>query len=722
MLKQLIILWTSSILLPLCAYADEGMWTLPLLKQQRFEQMQSLGLKLQDYDIYNPDSSSLKDAVVIFGSGCTGEMISPDGLVLTNHHCGYSQIQKHSSLEHDYLTDGYWAMTRNEELPNPGLSVTFIDRIEDVTQYVVSRLEKDNDSTGMNFLSTSYLNALAREKAGETFLNDNPGTEVEIRPFYDGNQYYMFTKKRYTDVRLVGAPPSSIGKFGADTDNWMWPRHTGDFSLFRVYADANGNPAEYAPDNVPLHPKRWLKISTKGVEDNDFVMMMGFPGRTNKYYTSWEVAERRDIDNDLRIRIRNLRQQAILAEMLKNPAVRIQYSGKYASSTNAYKNAIGANRAIREHNFEQLKQTEQNRLTAWAKETNKPVYTEALHMLEQLISDRRNLRYRSWALDEALLRGIEFAGIPMEVETVIDALKGKDESKKREQLRLLTLAYRRFFNADYSQEVDIKVSKVMLREYRRLVPSHSQPTWFAIIDRKFKGDTDRFIDHLFSKSIYGNSDNFSAFISQPSAKALERDPMILFAKAVQEEKKAISTALAGFDADFASERRTYVRGLLEMYDREGTVTFPDANSTLRLAYGQKKGYSPRDAVDYMSQTSLDGVMQKADSSNWEFVVPQKLKELYATNDFGIYRMPDGRMPVAFSTTAHTTGGNSGSPVMNAKGELVGINFDRNWEGTGGDIQYLPQYQRSIIADIRYILFIIDKYAGAGYLLREMDID
>ncbi|GHT85978.1 hypothetical protein FACS18947_5390 [Bacteroidia bacterium] len=322
------------------------MWLLPLLKQQRFAEMQALGLKLQDYDIYNPDGSSLKDAVVVFGSGCTGEVVSPDGLVLTNHHCGYSQIQQHSSLEHDYLTDGFWAQTREQELPNPGLSVTFIDKIEDVTAYVLSRLKQDPDSTGVNFLSPRYLNGLAKEKAGEQFLKDNHGTEVEIKPFYGGNQYYMFTKKRYSDVRFVGAPPSSIGKFGADTDNWMWPRHTGDFSVFRIYADANGNPAPYSANNVPLHPKRWFKISIKGIEDTDFAMMIGFPGRTNKYYTSWEVAERRDIDNDVRIHIRDLRQEVMLAEMLKDPAVRIQYSSKYASSTNAHKNAIGASWAI----------------------------------------------------------------------------------------------------------------------------------------------------------------------------------------------------------------------------------------------------------------------------------------------------------------------------------------------------------------------------------------
>ncbi|MDR2810847.1 MAG: S46 family peptidase [Tannerellaceae bacterium] len=717
-MKKWFALWTLSVITP-GLYADEGMWMLPLLKQQRFSEMQALGLKLQDYHIYHPDSSSLKDAVVIFDGGCTGEIISSDGLVLTNHHCGYSRIQQHSSPEHDYLTNGYWATTRKEELPNPGLSVTFIEKIEDVTEYVLSRLEKDDDPTGMNFLSATYLNALAAEKLGRQFLREHPGTEVEIRAFYGGNQYYMFTKKRYADVRLVGAPPSSVGKFGADTDNWMWPRHTGDFSLFRVYADANGNPAEYSETNLPLRPKRWLRISTRGIEENDFAMMIGFPARTNKYYTSWEVAERRDIDNAIRIHIRNLRQQIMLEEMLKDPALRIRYANKYASSTNAHKNAEGSSWAINNRNLEQVKQAEQDRLIAWAKQTNKPDYPDALRMMEQIVTDRKSLRYRSVLLDEALLRGIEFTGIPVDIQPVVDALKGNDKQKRQEQIRLLAMAYRRFFNANYSPQLDKKIAKVMLKEYRRLAAAYHQPAYFAVIDKKFKGNTDRFVNYLFENSIYGKSENFSAFLERPSAQALEKDPMILFAQAVQNERKAIASALNEFDVALASEHRNYVKGLLEMQDG---AHFPDANSTIRLTYGQKKGYAPRDAVYYESQTTLHGVMEKEDPNNWEFVVPPRLKELYEAQDFGPYRMSNGKMPVAFTLNTHTTGGNSGSPVLNATGELIGINFDRNWEGVGGDIQYLPDYQRSIIVDIRYVLFLIDKYAGAGYLLKEMEIE
>ena len=717
MKKILLSVLVAALSLP--AVADEGMWLLPLLQQQKFPEMQALGLKLQDYDIYSPDSASLKDAVVIFGGGCTGEIVSPDGLLLTNHHCGYGQIQQHSTLEHDYLTDGFWATTREQELPNPGLTVTFIDKIEDVTDYVKKELEKDTDPQSMNFLSPKYLNGLAKAKVGEKFLQDNPGTEVEIKAFYGGNVYYMFTKKIYSDIRLVGAPPSSVGKFGADTDNWMWPRHTGDFSVFRVYADANGNPAEYSESNVPLRPKRWFKISVKGVEEDDYAMMMGFPGRTNKYYTSWEVAERRDIDNTVRINIRNLRQEVMLDEMLKDPSVRIQYASKYAGSTNAYKNAIGSNWAIKKRNFEQVKKEEQDRLIAWAQKNNESSYPEALSTLEQIVSDRKDLRFRSWMLDEAIQRGIEFTKVPTEVQSVSDALSGKDRNEQQKQIRLLDMAYHRFADKDYAPEVDKKIAKVMLKEYRRLVPAKSQPAYFSLIDKKFKGDVDRFVDYLFDKSIYGSEENFDKFKTRPSVKALEQDPMILFAKSVQEEKANLNAALADFDTGYALAHKEYVKGLLAMY--QDKANFPDANFSLRLTYGQVKGYRPKDAVYYNCQTTLDGVMEKEDSTNWEFVVPSRLKALYEAKDFGRYQMPDGRMPVAFSATTHTTGGNSGSPVLNANGELIGINFDRNWEGVGGDIQYLPDYQRSIIVDIRYVLFLIDKYAGAGYLLEEMDL-
>ena len=708
----------ATVIFSLSASADEGMWVLPLLQQQNLPEMRALGLKLHDYEIYSPENASLKDAVVIFGGGCTGEVVSPDGLVLTNHHCGYGAIQSHSTLEHDYLTEGFWATSRNEELPNPGLSVTFIDRIEDVTDYVKEALKKDNDPEGMNYLSPKYLNGLAKARVGEKFLADNPGTEVEIKPFYGGNQYYMFTKKIYRDVRLVGAPPSSIGKFGSDTDNWMWPRHTGDFSVFRVYADANGNPAEYSERNVPLRPKRWFKISVRGVNEGDYAMMMGFPGRTNHYYTSWEVAERRDIDNTVRINIRELRQKVMLEEMLNDPQVRIQYASKYAGSENAYKNAIGSNWAINKRDFEQVKRAEQEALLAWADEQGKSEYREALNQIRDIVADRHDLRFRQWMLNEALRIGIEFVSVPTEINPLVEALKGKTADRQKE-LDQMTAAFRRFFDKDYVPEVDKKIAKVMLTEYRRLIPHTSQPAYFAIIDKKYKGDIERFLDDIFAKSIFASRENYNKFLKRPTAKALLNDPMVLFAQSVENERENLSNSLKSYDAAYNRAHRTYVKGLLEM--EKDKKHWPDANFTLRLTYGQVKGYHPRDCVYYTHQTTLDGVMEKEDSTNWEFVVPQKLKDLYRAKDFGRYATKDGRMPVAFCATTHTTGGNSGSPVMNANGELIGINFDRNWEGVGGDIEYLPDYQRSIIVDIRYVLFLIEKYGGAEGLLQEMEI-
>ena len=680
--------------------------------------MKGLGLDICAEDIYHPDSTSLKDAVVIFGRGCTGEVISPNGLILTNHHCGYSYIQQHSSVDNDLLTNGFWAKNREEELPNPGLTVTFIDKIEDVTAYVQNEIKKDTSKQELNYLSASYLNNLAEKRIGKDFLKKHPGIEVTIKPFYGGNQYYMFTQKVYSDVRMVAAPPSSIGKFGADTDNWMWPRHTGDFSIFRVYADSTGNPAPYSEKNIPLRPKKYFNLSTQGIQENDFVMLMGFPGRTNHYYTPAEVIERRDIENSIRVEVRDLRQQLMLEEMLKDPQVRIQYASKYAGSTNAYKNAIGSNWAINKRNFEQVKNDEQDRLIAWSKKMCEPAYPEALLTLEQIVNDRKDLRFRSWMLDEALSRGIEFSKVPTDIETVCEALEGKDRSEQQKQVTQLERAFHRFADKDYAPMVDKKIAKVMLKEYRRLVAPKSQPAYFSVIDSKFKGDVDKFVDYLFDKSIYGSEKNFNAFKEHPSVKTLREDPMILFAQSVKDEKKALDKALADFDAGYAIAHRAYVKGLLAMYG--DLASFPDANSTLRLTYGQVKGYSPRDCDYYGHQTTLDGVMEKEDSTNWEFVVSARLKELYQAGDFGPYKMPNGKMPVAFCATTHTTGGNSGSPVLNGQGELIGINFDRNWEGVGGDIQYLPDYQRSIIVDIRYVLFVIDKYAGAGYLLNEME--
>ena len=719
--------------------ADEGMWMLHLLKHQKLPEMKAMGLELDDRDIYDPNGPSLKDAVVQFGRGCTGEVISSEGLVLTNHHCGYGQIQQHSSIENNYLDDGFWAMTRAEELPNPGLTVTFIHSMEEVTGYVKECLERDKeeDTQGIFFLSPAYLNRVAREKVGEAFLTGNPGTEVEIKPFFNGNQYYLFTKKVYPDVRLVGAPPSSIGKFGADTDNWTWPRHSGDFALFRVYADSEGNPAAYSPDNVPLKPKRWLTIAGQGVEEGDFAMMMGFPGTTHKYYTSWEVAERRDIDNSVRIRMREVRQQAMLEEMLNDPEVKIQYATKYSGSTNAYKNAIGTNWAIDLRDFEGVKREQQERLIEWGEQHDYPRYAAALHEIERIVEERAGLRYRSWMLNEGITRGIEFATVPLAgweslARAIHEARQDGGDGMQltgplAEAVDRLVRDHDRFADKDYNREVDKKVATAMLAEYIKEVDRMDQPAFLESVYSEFDGNVEAFVEYIFEYSLFGNNEYFNRFVSDPEAFLADEerrirlvaDPMFLFAHGVAEEAASIRARLETYDIPFALARRAYLEGVLAMDGPH--AHFPDANLTLRLTYGQVKGYHPRDAVYYAPWTTLDGVMQKEDPENWEFVVPERLKELHEVNDYGNYALEDGRMPVNFAATTHTTGGNSGSPVLNARGELIGINFDRNWEGVGGDIQYLPDYQRSIIVDIRYVLFVIDRFANATHLIEELDI-
>ena len=702
--------------------ADEGMWMLHLLKQQKLDVMKEMGLKLEDYDIYNPDGSSIKDAIVQFGSGCTGEVVSSQGLVLTNHHCGYGQIQSHSSLEHNYLDDGFWAMNLSEELPNPGLTVTFIDRIEDVTSFVKSALERDKsiDKDGVMYLSPSYLKGVAVEKVGESYIKNNPGMDVEIKPFFEGNQYFLFVKKIYSDVRLVAAPPSSIGKFGADTDNWTWPRHTGDFSVFRIYVDKDGNPASYSADNVPLKPKRWLSVSTKGTNENDFVMMMGFPGTTNKFYTSWEVKERRDIDNDILINMRKVRQETMLEEMLSDPQVKIQYASKYSGSTNAYKRAIGSNWATDKRNFVETKQAQQDRLTDWASKNKKMEYIDALSDIKSIIDKRADFRSRSTYLTEAIVRGIEFATVPTaNADSLEEAIKNNDKEKINYYGSQLLDDYNKFADKDYNPEVDKKVAKALLSEYTQHIAKEHLPKALKVIYDVYGGNIDAYVDNIFEYSIFGSKSNMNDFIDIPSAEKINNDPMFNFAKSVRTEAAYLRTQQSSYNNEFSIARRKYIEGILEM---DGAIAYaPDANLTLRLTYGQLKGYKPTDAVYYEHQTTLDGVMDKEDADNWEFVVPAKLKELYNNNDFGSYAMQDGRMPVAIAATTHSTGGNSGSPVMNANGELVGINFDRNWEGVGGDIQYLPDYQRSIIVDVRYVLIVIVKYMGATHLIDEMDI-
>ena len=696
------------------ARADEGMWLLEQLSK-KYPELVKRGLAMQEYDLYNPNGTSLKDAVVHFDGGCTGEVISSQGLVLTNHHCGYDAIQKLSSVEHNYLEDGYWAKSFAEELPAEGVVVSFVDKIEDVTAYVQAELKKIRKGTGMEYLSRHYLDGLARKRVGEAYLKAHPGTTVEIRPFYNGNKYLMFTNKVYSDIRFVGAPPSAVGKFGADTDNWKYPRHAGDISIFRIYADANGNPAPYSKSNVPLKPKRWFNISTDGVQKEDLAMIMGFPGRTNHFFLPSEVEEWKTIDNDIRIRMRQIRQEVMLKDMLADPKVNIMYAAKYARSQNAYKRAIGANFGIEKNNFKATKQQEMESLLEWSK-TNAPKsyrsYADAIATIDKAIAGRRDMRRQFWYLDEGLWQAIEATRAP-----------GADDP-----LTATDRAFLAYNNKDYLPALDAKIAKAELAEYTRQIDRKDWPEAIADGIDQF-GSVESYVDVMFAQSTFTTPEGFEAFKKlspKEQQVVLTTDLMSRFAASVRTKREQLTKALRAFDNPIDLARRTYVGGILAQRGEDNL--WPDANSTLRFTFGNVRGYSPVDGVEYQVPTTLRGVMDKEDPTSWEFAVPARLKEIYAKQLYGAgqrwaFKNASGgyEMPVNFAATTHTTGGNSGSPVFNKYGDLIGINFDRNWEGVGGDIQYLPSYQRSIICDIRYVLLLIDQLGECPRLIDELSL-
>ena len=702
------------------AKADEGMWMLTDLKQQNAAAMMELGLQIPVESIYNPDSVSLKDAVVQFGGGCTGEVISSEGLVLTNHHCGYSYIQQHSSVEHDYLTDGFWAMSRREELPCKGLSVTFIDRILDITGYVQEQLKHDPDPQGVNYLSPKYLKEVAVRFALEEGLTLPKGYKLELKAFYGGNRYYLFIKKVYTDIRMVGAPPSSIGKFGADTDNWMWPRHTGDFSLFRIYATANGEPADYSPVNMPLRVKNHLKISLEGYTEGDFAFVMGFPGSTFRYMISSEVRERMETTNFMRIHVRDARQQLLNKEMQADDATRIHYAAVYARSANAWKNALGMNEGLVDLDVFDAKRAQEQELLQWEAARGDTACAAAYRRIEEIVKYRRQALYHQQAIQEALITGMDFMRIPS-TTALENALKKKNSKHIRLAADSLKLAADKYFRSVPFPQVERDVAKEMMRVYAEFIPAEQRISIFKIIDKRFKGDANRFIDACFEHSMFGSRENFEEFIEKPTLHKLESDWMVLFKYSIMDGLLQTALVMQNANKEYNRAHQVWVKGMMDMRLAKGLPIYPDANLTLRFTYGQVLPYSPKDGEVYKTYTTLDGVMAKEDPDNWEFVVPGKLKELYRAKDYGHYALGNGQMPVCFIVNTDQTGGNSGSPVFNARGELIGTGFDRNYEGLTGDIAFHPTLQRALCVDIRYTLFIIDKFAGASHLIKEMDI-
>lgn len=687
-------------------HADEGMWLLPLVKQQNYAKMKAMGLKLSPEQLYNTNGDPmLMDAVVLFDGGCTGEVVSPQGLVLTNHHCGYDRIQAHSSVDHNYLRDGFYAPTLSDELPNPGMNVIFTEEIIDLTDYVRAYADKDGEEDLMVILSQAYLQKVAdrwyREQRGEP----TKGLRLDLKPFFEGNKYYLYLRREYRDIRLVAAPPSSIGKFGADTDNWTWPRHTGDFSVFRIYTAPDGSPAEYAPENVPLKPKNYLRVDLRGVKPDDFVMIMGHPGTTNHFYTAPEVGLFHDVDNAVRIEMRGIRQQAMLEEMLRDEEINIRYAAKYANSTNGHKRAIGSNWAIDKLDFVGRKAAQMEQLRTWAAENNHPEYIEAMAKIDDAISRMRPYRYTYKLLNEGLIQGSELVRLPLIDPEEFERLRA-DEQLLDDWIAKEYLGH---FNGDYSAEVDKKVTKAVLKVFQE---KDKTTDIFSLLE-----DTDRYLDGVYATTIYRDPRQLKAAIRSYTYDQYLQDPAVMLAAYVRQASLNAVEGMTSLQRELTAARHLYVQGIMQMSGEESL--WPDANLTLRYTFGTVKGYSPRDEVFYGPMTTTEGVLEKVVPGDYEFDLQPEIVALYRSGEFGRFARPDGKMPVNFCATTHTTGGNSGSPVINGEGYLVGLNFDRNWEGVGGDIIYLPDYQRSIICDIRYVVFVLDRVLGADRLTSEL---
>ena len=697
------------------AFADEGMWMLPLLQKMNAEAMKELGCELTPKQIYDINNNSLKDAIVQFGGGCTGEIISREGLLVTNHHCGYSNIQKLSSVEHDYLKDGYWAMSRSEELPCEGLTVTFLEYMQDVTPVIEKAVKKARKEYGDDEKKVEEALVKAMNNLAQKAEKENPYCHVQVTQFYNNNVYYLIVYKTYRDVRFVGAPPSSIGKFGADTDNWMWPRHTGDFSIFRVYADKDNNPADYSPENVPLKAKNHLKISLAGVEEGDYTMIMGYPGRTTRFQTSPELKFQIE-KNDISIAARTARQDVLLEDMLADPKIKIQYASKYSSSSNAWKKWQGMKLAFEKLDIIGRAEQEEAQFTEWvdADRKRQAKYGNALKALADGVEAQKSASLAFTKATESVYR-IELTNFANSfasfAKRAIESGKSEDEALKA--------AYDRIAGqyGDYSFSTDRKVAKTMMKHYREIAaPEHylkNIPVDFAT------ADIDAFIDNVFDNSVFSSTETLMDGISQKGIAILE-DPAAVLGASIYKECLALQTlSNEAVGEEFTKAKTAYTAGLLEW--KAGEPSYPDANFTMRLTYGTVKGYSPKDAVVYKHYTTLDGVMEKEDPDNWEFVVPEKLKELWKNKDFGQYGTADGKMPTCFLSNNDITGGNSGSPIMNSRGELIGLAFDGNWESMSSDVMFEPDLQRCINVDIRYVLFIVDKFGGAGHLIEEMDI-
>lgn len=709
-----------SLLLSLCLSvinlrADEGMWLLNLVGEQKYEQMKAMGLKLTPEQIYNINKSSLKDAILQFGRGCTGSLISAQGLVLTNHHCGYSQIQSHSTVENDYLQHGFWARSFEEEIPNEGLTARFLVRIEDVSEKILTALDDTMSETKRNQAIRRVSRSIEDEATEGTHY------EARVASFYAGNEFYLMVYEIFEDIRFVGAPPSSIGKFGGDTDNWMWPRHTGDFALFRVYMSPDGKPAPFAEENIPYRPKHYLPVSTAGVEKGDFSMTLGFGGRTDRYLTSFGIRQAKEQVNPSIVKIREKKLAIMREDMDKDDKVRIQYATKYAQTSNFWKYFIGQTRGLKQLNVYERKKELEEEFVNWAHSSpqNTQKYADVIPNIEKSYKMSSVYNKTRWYFMEAIIRGGELTLFARRFEPLYHELNQRNPDEER--IAAMTYALKQQlddFYRDFNKETDKKIFAALLEMYFNDVPSELQPPILERINKRFRGDFNSYADRVYSKTIFASREDVEKFLERPRSRVLRRDPVFELMQALFTSYFDIMEKMRPGNELFNRYNRLFIAGLREM--KTDKIFYPDANSTFRLSYGQVLDYYPTDAVHYHYHTTTDGILQKEVPNDREFHVPEKLKTLIENKDFGGYDK-DGVMYVNFISNNDVTGGNSGSPVINGKGALIGLVFDGNWEAMSGDIFFEAEIQRCISVDARYILFVIEKYAKAHHILKELTL-